>query len=150
MVDSSPWLIAATHDLHRHLAPRHPPLALCSLKFRTLLSPSSGDEGQGATLHKKMLVLAMQFSKATPGSCRSRGCGTTHKREHALDRSCAARSAFRRVSTPRSAPPRSLRARLLSLRSTTRRSLPQNRAVNTRNHGSPVVPGNYTGVGANP
>jgi hypothetical protein len=32
LVDSSPWLIAATHDLHRHLAPRHPPLALCSLK----------------------------------------------------------------------------------------------------------------------
>src|SRR6476661_6422943 len=32
LVDSSPWLFAATHVLHRHLAPRHPPLALCSLK----------------------------------------------------------------------------------------------------------------------
>ena len=32
MVDSSPWLFAATHVLHRHLAPRHPPLALHSLK----------------------------------------------------------------------------------------------------------------------
>src|SRR5438876_4038985 len=31
LVGSSPWLIAATHVLHRHLAPRHPPLALCSL-----------------------------------------------------------------------------------------------------------------------
>src|SRR5947207_15785833 len=32
LVDSSPWLIAATHVLHRHLAPRHPPLALHSLR----------------------------------------------------------------------------------------------------------------------
>jgi hypothetical protein len=32
LVDSSPWLFAATHVLHRHLAPRHPPLALHSLK----------------------------------------------------------------------------------------------------------------------
>src|SRR5438309_11086128 len=33
LVDSSPWLFAATHVLHRHLAPRHPPLALSSLGF---------------------------------------------------------------------------------------------------------------------
>ena len=32
LVGGSPWLIAATHVLHRHLAPRHPPLALCSLE----------------------------------------------------------------------------------------------------------------------
>ena len=32
LVGSSPWLIAATHVLHRHQAPRHPPLALCSLE----------------------------------------------------------------------------------------------------------------------
>ena len=32
LVDGSPWLIAVTHVLHRHLAPRHPPLALCSLE----------------------------------------------------------------------------------------------------------------------
>ena len=32
MVGSSPWLFAATHVLHRHQAPRHPPLALCSLE----------------------------------------------------------------------------------------------------------------------
>ena len=35
LVDSSPWLFAATHVLHRHLAPRHPPLALCNLKSHT-------------------------------------------------------------------------------------------------------------------
>src|SRR5690348_12523943 len=31
-VDSSPWLFAVTHVLHRLQAPRHPPLALCSLE----------------------------------------------------------------------------------------------------------------------
>jgi hypothetical protein len=44
-VGSSPWLFAATHVLHRLQAPRHPPLALCSLE-------------------NKMLVLAMQFSRS--------------------------------------------------------------------------------------
>ena len=29
----SPWLIAAYYALHRFLAPRHPPSALCSLIF---------------------------------------------------------------------------------------------------------------------
>ena len=32
LVGSSPWLIAATHVLHRCQTPRHPPLALCSLE----------------------------------------------------------------------------------------------------------------------
>src|SRR3954454_5431587 len=32
LVDGSPWLFAVTHVLHRFLAPRHPPLALCSLE----------------------------------------------------------------------------------------------------------------------
>ena len=32
LIDSSPWLIAAIHVLHRHLTPRHPPLALYSLE----------------------------------------------------------------------------------------------------------------------
>ena len=32
LVDSSPQLFAFTHVLHRFLAPRHPPLALCSLE----------------------------------------------------------------------------------------------------------------------
>ena len=45
LVGTSPWLIAASHVLHRLQAPRHPPLALCSLE------------------NLKMLVLAMQFSK---------------------------------------------------------------------------------------
>src|SRR5437016_12511593 len=32
LVDSSPWLLAVTHVLLRLQAPRHPPLALCSLE----------------------------------------------------------------------------------------------------------------------
>jgi hypothetical protein len=38
LIGSSPWLIAAVHVLHRHLAPRHPPLALCSLGVRFFCS----------------------------------------------------------------------------------------------------------------
>ena len=34
MVGSSPWLVAATHVLLRLQAPRHPPLALCSLEIQ--------------------------------------------------------------------------------------------------------------------
>ena len=48
LIGSSPWLIAAIHVLHRLQAPRHPPLALCSLENL-----------------KKMLVLAMEFSRGT-------------------------------------------------------------------------------------
>jgi hypothetical protein len=33
LIGSSPWLIAAFHVLHRHQAPRHPPLALHSLEI---------------------------------------------------------------------------------------------------------------------
>src|SRR5487761_2064003 len=44
LVGSSPWLFAASHVLHRLQAPRHSPLALCSLE-------------------NQMLVLAMEFSR---------------------------------------------------------------------------------------
>ena len=55
-VDGSPQLFAVTHVLHRFLAPRHPPLALCSLE------------------EIKMLVLALQFSK---GDAQRRDHGGT-------------------------------------------------------------------------
>ena len=50
LVGSSPWLIAATHVLHRLQAPRHPPLALHSLEINSkrcscLLSNSQGTAG---------------------------------------------------------------------------------------------------------
>ena len=48
LVDSSPWLIAATHVLHRHLAPRHPPLALCSLESSRCSCSLCSSQGAGA------------------------------------------------------------------------------------------------------
>jgi hypothetical protein len=59
-VGSSPWLIAATHVLHRHQAPRHPPLALHSLK-------------------KQMLVLAIEFSRSPTN--RQRSCSVRRHRD---------------------------------------------------------------------
>src|SRR6476469_626799 len=57
LVDSSPWLFAATHVLHRHLAPRHPPLALRSLGYSLVFLRFQ------TRLVSLMLVLAMQFSR---------------------------------------------------------------------------------------
>ncbi len=65
-VGSSPWLIAASHVLLRLQAPRHPPLALRSLKT-------------------KMLVLAMEFSRGarnrheTRALCRTAARGLAHE-----------------------------------------------------------------------
>ena len=51
LVDSSPWLIAATHVLHRLQMPRHPPFALSSLEELIEIS--------------LYIVLAMEFSMYT-------------------------------------------------------------------------------------
>src|SRR3954467_7515258 len=50
LVDGSPQLFAVTHVLHRFLAPRHPPLALCSLEEQrcSCLLCSSQRAGGGA------------------------------------------------------------------------------------------------------
>jgi hypothetical protein len=48
LVGGSPWLIAATHVLHRHLAPRHPPLALCSLESSRCSCSLCSSQGAGA------------------------------------------------------------------------------------------------------
>src|SRR5215510_10983531 len=42
-LSSSPWLIAADHVLHRLLAPRHPPSALCSLTKKFVSSSRAAD-----------------------------------------------------------------------------------------------------------
>ena len=47
LVGGSPWLIAATHVLHRHLAPRHPPLALHSLRFTRCSCSLCSSQGTG-------------------------------------------------------------------------------------------------------
>ena len=66
LVDGSPQLFAVTHVLHRFLAPRHPPLALCSLENTfdrsfELYSSHPSTEVDGCD---KMLVLALQFSRS--------------------------------------------------------------------------------------
>jgi hypothetical protein len=121
LVDSSPWLFAATHVLHRHLAPRHPPLALCNLKSHT---PRlfSGEKSKELTF--KTLVLAMQFSRATPKPSRSRGCGTRRRGNstRGVSPGCGLYHEVRRpfcLGRGRGDCP-----------------LPQNRAVNTRLVGS--------------
>ena len=74
LIGSSPWLIAAIHVLHRHLAPRHPPLALCSLKSHTPRA-FEGTEREGDTrVYLKTLVLAMQFSRTEPRPRGLEGC----------------------------------------------------------------------------
>ncbi len=79
LVDGSPQLFAVTHVLHRFLAPRHPPLALCSLEIliydRSFELKMSVPEGTN-----KMLVLALQFSRcdvthAEPARARRSGVG---------------------------------------------------------------------------
>ena len=75
LVDGSPQLFAVTHVLHRFLAPRHSPLALCSLE-RTRLCLVTNDpkivQYEWSEDHSKMLVLALQFSRSEATSTRRR------------------------------------------------------------------------------
>ena len=61
LVDSSPQLFAVTHVLHRFLAPRHPPLALCSLEKQRC----------------SCLLCSSQRASPAPGSCE-------HAHRHAV------------------------------------------------------------------
>ncbi len=58
LVDGSPQLFAVTHVLHRFLAPRHPPLALCSLEEQrcSCLLCSSQRAANGAATHDDYLT----------------------------------------------------------------------------------------------
>src|SRR5205814_10138966 len=53
LVGGSPWLIAATHVLHRHLALRHPPLALCSLESSRCSCSLCSSQGAVSALNRK-------------------------------------------------------------------------------------------------
>ena len=70
LVGGSPWLIAATHVLHRHLAPRHPPLALCSLGVLdararyAVLKRRLRRRTRQTTLHPKVSVDVARASRA--------------------------------------------------------------------------------------
>src|SRR4249920_1290090 len=78
LVDSFPWLFAATHVLHRHLAPRHPPLALCSLGYFFVLDARA----RSAVLNQRARTRAADE--------RSAGTGLGRRRPRALVDSGAA------------------------------------------------------------
>src|SRR3954451_19636881 len=87
LVDSSPWLIAATHDLHRHLAPRHPPLALCSLNIAhssALPREKKGKENKHVFQDARARYAVLKGRAEDP--CRTRG-GGTRKRSGTPNRS---------------------------------------------------------------
>ena len=77
LVGGSPWLIAATHVLHRHLAPRHPPLALCSLKIAHSSALPRETKSKESHLHFSRCSCSLCSSqRSRRDRCRSRGCGT--------------------------------------------------------------------------
>src|SRR3954447_25846262 len=73
LVDGSPWLFAVTHVLHRFLAPRHPPLALCSLEEQRcscLLCSSQGTPHAGrlrGACNPRRRSRPPEGSRRTPG-----------------------------------------------------------------------------------
>ena len=77
-VDGSPQLFAVTHVLHRFLAPRHPPLALCSLEEQRCscllcssqrASPASGSSSATRAETLTGHAVAAELER----SCRARG-----------------------------------------------------------------------------
>ena len=122
LVDSSPWLFAATHVLHRHLAPRHPPLALCNLKS-----------------HTPRLFLGMKKSKEPLLSRRSCSLCSSQgsRRNHVLGSRLRYAGV---VGTPHGCGlDHELVTPVLPLRGGGHCPLPQNRAVNTRSFRISVV-----------
>jgi hypothetical protein len=77
LVGSSPWLIAATHVLLRLQAPRHPPLALCSLENKDARARSEilkgraerqeADTRWASALSRKEGVVLLQNGTEEPG-----------------------------------------------------------------------------------
>src|SRR3954454_25058825 len=68
LVDGSPWLFAVTHVLHRFLAPRHPPLALCSLEEQRC--SCSLCSSQGAQHDRAMPAVGAQHNALAEGRGR--------------------------------------------------------------------------------
>jgi hypothetical protein len=109
-VDGSPQLFAVTHVLHRFLAPRHPPLALCSLEEQRCscllcssqrASPASGPSSSRETVAITGHAVAAELE----GSCRARGLDVVqlpqNGREDKVDRFDFERSKpqFRTLTT---------------------------------------------------
>ena len=128
LVDSSPWLFAATHVLHRHLAPRHPPLALCNLKSHT---PHCF---LGRKKHKEPLLSRRSCSLcSSQGSRRSRAGFEAAVRAQAGNSTPSHQVRLRAARPGRNTP-------VLPSRVRGETPLPQNRAVNTRHDRVSVVP----------
>ena len=126
LVDSSPWLFAATHVLHRHLAPRHPPLALCSLKSHTphcfLGRKKHKEPLRFQDARARYAVLKGHAEAMQDSRLRCVAAGELHASR--CD-ACGSTRADRRPFCPREF------AEI---------PLPQNRAVNTRRRRISVVP----------
>src|SRR5215469_2185375 len=71
LVGSSPWLIAVAHVLHRLQAPRHPPLALCSLENKDARARSGILKGPAGT--RRALNHRRISSVAEAGACGASG-----------------------------------------------------------------------------
>ncbi len=116
LVGGSPWLIAATHVLHRHLAPRHPPLALCSLEFqdararyavlKELLRCSAPPKRHrpGALGHGEVMYTLRRRTRRRDGPRPPKGPGAVPSKRNSDDR-----PAMAPVSDPRDNTSRRLR-----------------------------------------
>src|SRR5687768_8195617 len=99
LVGSSPWLFAATHVLHRHQAPRHPPLALCSLENQRCSCSLWNSQGTGAD------------SQRTPQALRPAGSWKTTRSEGSLPQNGTEEVRLGQSTTGRTSP--TTRCRLL-------------------------------------
>ena len=66
----SPWLFAASHVLHRRLAPRHPPFALCSL---TITTDRATEDGSTMKLCTRPAILSSQRKLVPVFNCQRAG-----------------------------------------------------------------------------
>jgi hypothetical protein len=81
LVDGSPQLFAVTHVLHRFLAPRHPPLALCSLERTRFCSYVRGEP---RTTRCSCLLCSSQGAQSY--ACGARGSSTQRRHRRSSDR----------------------------------------------------------------
>src|SRR5687767_7054261 len=107
LVGSSPWLFAATHVLHRHQAPRHPPLALCSLENQRCSCSLWNSQGSKPYRQRTPPARGQRGHEGRP-SLRDRSLKTEQKKSDSLHphpggqvlRQCASsRSRVVRAST---------------------------------------------------
>ena len=101
LVDGSPELFAVTHVLHRLQAPRHPPLALCSLENKDARARSEilkGREPRTPEAGDKAGVGGLQRDMGAPSAPRERNRGSpdglAHDGEEAETYDCPSRGCL--------------------------------------------------------